>query len=132
MCLEYAAALCFAKDLIASFVSGTYGAEPDFSDLAHVPLAYAPTPDGMHEIQAYANLISDSPSLDIFVDGELVENFVYKSLEFLIAAELVYLSHGLLTGVSPKIEKYLEKLNQEELPCPIGLILSHPSPAHLD
>ena len=101
-----------AKALIDEYCREEFEREEgaDYSDLSAVEVAYTTTEDEKHEIQAKVNLVDFS--IGTFVDGTLVRNEQYGSLEQLVESglpglsfdDLVYVSDEELARVETKPE----------------------------
>ena len=67
----------YAEKTIADFCEREGLGAPDFSDLAHIDLAYSTTGDGEHEIQVYANFLRNE--IVYLVDGSFVDSARFDS-----------------------------------------------------
>lgn len=77
-----------AKQLINEFCENEYGDSADFTDLQNVDVAYTVTEDS-EEIQVTLDLIN--LELRQYVDGELYDKIIYRSLEDMIDKDLKHL-----------------------------------------
>lgn len=78
-----------AKRLISEFCAEVDVAEPDFTDMRHINIAYSTVTDMEIPVQVCVNLIDFS--LDRYVEGVIVDQRKYDSLANLISGELVNL-----------------------------------------
>lgn len=85
-----------AKKLIDDYCWKEYGSGADFSDLHRIGVAYTTIGDDEeHEIQAYIDLVDFK--LIQCIDGRVIEEYVYDSIEKLIEVELENLDFDVLT-----------------------------------
>ena len=78
-----------AKRLISEFCAEVDVAEPHFTDMRHINIAYSTVTDMEIPVQVCVNLIDFS--LDRYVEGVIVDQRKYDSLANLISGELVNL-----------------------------------------
>ena len=78
-----------AKKLITDFCLKEYNCEGDFSDLAHISIAYTYTSDEEIPIEIVVDLVHYE--MKCYLSGELFRTRTYDSLGDLVAAELEYL-----------------------------------------
>lgn len=91
-----------AKNLITEFLIDEYGeeVEPDMYDTEAIGIAYTTTGDDEHEIQVEADL--KNYSMNKYIDGVLIEENKYDSLDKFIDCELKCLNFDELISVSDK------------------------------
>lgn len=111
---EHETLLNKARALIDEYCRTEFGSEEgaNYSDLSAVGVAYTTTEDGEHEIQAQVNLVDFS--IDTFVDGTLMRNEQYSSLEEFVEKGLSELDFDDLVYVSDEelAPFYEERQNQ--------------------
>lgn len=90
-----------AKQLIEEFCLDEYGNSADFSNLTRISLAYTTFEDkengSEHEIQAYTDLVNNRMFYEI--DGVIIRELKYDSIDKLIENQLEFLDFGLLTWI---------------------------------
>lgn len=78
-----------AMNLISEYTREEFGEEADFTDISKIGIAYTTNEAEEYEIQVYANLVNFS--IDIFIDGDLVETHKSDTLEDFIKYQLRFL-----------------------------------------
>ena len=87
-----------AKKLITDFCLKEYNCEGDFSNLAHISIAYTYTSDEEIPIQIVVDLVHYE--MKCYLSGELFRTRTYDSLGDLAAAELEYLNFDELVSLT--------------------------------
>ena len=100
-----------AKGCIDAYCDAEFGgdAEVDYTDLSNVKIAFQNTEDGLHGIQASANLLQYR--METYVDGVLAEYTQYNDLADLIQNALSNLYYHDLVSLT---EEQLEPFYREE------------------
>lgn len=100
-----------AKGCIDAYCDAEFGgdAEVDYTDLSNVKIAFKNTEDGLHGIQASANLLQYR--METYVDGVLAEYTQYNDLADLIQNALSNLYYHDLVSLT---EEQLEPFYREE------------------
>ena len=100
-----------AKSCIDAYCDAEFGidAEADYTDLSNVKIAYTATKDGLHGIQASANLLQYR--METYIDGVLVDYVQYNDLADFIENGLSNLYFHDLVSVT---EEQLEPFYREE------------------
>lgn len=87
-----------AKKLITDFCLTEYNCEADFSNLAHISIAYTSTSDKEIPIQIVVDLVHYE--MRCYLNSELFRTQTYDSLGDLTAAELEYLNFDELVSLT--------------------------------
>ena len=87
-----------AKKLITDFCLKEYNCEGDFSDLAHISIAYTYTSDEEIPIEIVVDLVHYE--MKCYLSGKLFRTRTYDSLGDLAAAELEYLNFDELVSLT--------------------------------
>ena len=100
-----------AKSCIDAYCDAEFGidAEADYTDLSNIKIAYTVTKDGLHGIQASANLLQYR--METYIDGVLVDYVQYNDLADFIENGLSNLYFHDLVSVT---EEQLEPFYREE------------------
>ena len=110
-----------AKGCIDAYCDAEFGgdAEVDYTDLSNVKIAFQNTEDGLHGIQASANLLQYR--METYVDGVLAEYTQYNDLADLIQNALSNLYyHDLVSLTEEQLEPFYREENKKaaENPSP--------------
>lgn len=104
-----------AKSLISDFISNEYESSVDdsvFEDLSNISLAYTTTEDNMHQIQAVIDL--ENPGFKQYIDGKLIYEETYQSLNDLITYQLEFLEFDSLVSIEPEdLKKFKVELDYD-------------------
>ena len=104
-----------AKSLISDFISIEYDSSVDdsiFEDLSNISLAYTTTEDDMHQIQAVIDL--ENPTFKQYIDGKLIYEEPYQSLNDLITYQLEFLEFDSLVSIEPEdLKKFKTELDYD-------------------
>ena len=94
-----------AKNIINDFCLEEYGHEADFSDLSNVEVAYTDWEDEETGIEYAVQVTVDLQEYSIFtsVDGDVVDEQKYDSLEALTKNELDFLDFDSLVSLSDEV-----------------------------
>ncbi len=114
-----------AKGCIDAYCDAEFGgdAEVDYTDLSNVKIAFQNTEDGLHGIQASANLLQYR--METYVDGVLTEYTQYNDLADLIQNALSNLYyHDLVSLTEEQLEPFYREENKKAAENPSPDIIS--------
>ena len=114
-----------AKGCIDAYCDAEFGgdAEVDYTDLSNVKIAFQNTEDGLHGIQASANLLQYR--METYVDGVLAEYTQYNDLADLIQNALSNLYyHDLVSLTEEQLEPFYREENKKAAENPSPDIIS--------
>jgi N12 class adenine-specific DNA methylase/adenine-specific DNA methylase len=117
--VEPDATLTHAKNLIRDFCQEEYDAEPDFSDLTKIAIAYTHATDEDIPIQVNVDLVGYR--VERYLGDILVDERQYETLEDLTETELEALDFSELVSVTDEeLEHYHSKAEERPALLPLG------------